>query len=205
MLTAWAGAELCRYAVWAWCEKTEEGKKSGTYWRWSAQNIRGQLSVVCGGIMAAIADLAGKNPEEWALYFLLLSIVFWDIRFCWIPESCLRLCIGIGLLHWLYIGMPLSSIGALALGTGVLGGLRSLSGGQLGEGDIWLIAGISGWCTMGEMAFLLWLAFFLGGIAAMGLWCFGYRRLEIPFTPFLCMAFYLLSLKEVLEWYLQWE
>lgn len=185
--------ELCRYGSWYWGEREVHASSSPSlkgYVRWT-NTPQGKISVGVLFLFSYLMSQSSPTYVEWILYLGMSVAIFFDLRFCWIPNLVLQGCVALGLVQWFSYATSSSSLLALFLGVFVLGSLYLLSPHNMGIGDIWFVAALGFWCTLWEMVLLLWLSFILGGLWAFVLWLKGSRRQEVPFTPFLGVSYYI--------------
>lgn len=130
------------------------------------------------------------------LYFALMMVILsiMDLRYGLLYDKLVLPLFIMGLLlSVMDISLPWQDAvtGAFSAG-GFLWGLRMISGGGLGLGDVKLGLAIGAWLGWQAVAVALFLAFLAGGMAAsfLLLMCKGRPETAIPFGPFLALGAY---------------
>ncbi|RQD67244.1 MAG: prepilin peptidase [Tindallia sp. MSAO_Bac2] len=143
---------------------------------------------------------------------LLLVITFIDLDHQIIPDGLTLLIAATGLVNLLYGYVGGDGISILNAATGLLlgGGFFLLiavaSKGGMGGGDIKLMAALGIWFGWQGILLVMFLAFIIGGIYAVGLLVLrGKGRKDmVPFGPFIALGGFLSALygQDILLWYL---
>ena len=129
--------------------------------------------------------------------WLLGELALLDVRYGLLYDRLVLVVVLSAVYPWFFGMNTLDTMlaGGL-LGSGLLGGIRWVSHGGIGWGDVKLAGAIGLWLGMKVMVVALMLAFWLGGVVALGL-LLGQGRscaAKIPFGPFLtagaCFAYW---------------
>ncbi|MDW7672180.1 MAG: A24 family peptidase [Bacillota bacterium] len=141
----------------------------------------------------------------------LVVMTFIDVDHQIIPDGLVIFLFGVGFLNKvssLVLNQPaywLNSIWGLLLGGGFFLLIAVVSNGGMGGGDIKLMAALGFWFGWQGILMVMFLAFIIGGVAAVGFLIARKkgRKEMLPFGPFIALGTYLTALygSGLWEWY----
>ena len=160
---------------------------------WSMwKDVRGNW---CAFMLPVMLFAWGQPLTEFCLFIVmacvLVLIAIYDMRYGLIYDRLVLLLLLLGMIPLLlgYTEWETACVGAL-LGAGLLEGLRVLSGGGLGMGDVKLSVPLGMWLGWEDLLLCLLLASVAG--VFYGAWLLACRRLNrqtpLPFGPFLALG-----------------
>lgn len=181
------------------------------------------VELVTAGLFVSAYILATSGTQlfvYWLLISLLVVVTLYDIEHCIIPNELVAVVASVGLGVFLWQSWPLgvSDVSGLLLQVAAAAGLYAtlwkFSGGHwLGFGDVKLAAALGPLLTVEQAFSLVVLSFWIGAAVGMCLvylphvhhWFQRGRRLrrrvsfksEIPFAPFITIAFLVVYMYDV--------
>lgn len=126
-----------------------------------------------------------------SLTLIVSAIVSWlDVKIQHVPIRVLQLGIGGAFILQLFGGDWLKTLLAIAIGFALLFLPSHLSRGRLfGEGDAWVGAFMGAVLGFPLLWVGLYLSILFGGVVAIVLLCFGWKRKDhVPYAPILCFG-----------------
>lgn len=155
------------------------------------------------------ADMpGGKFAWGVAFFSALFFVSAMDLRYGLIFDRFLMVMGFVGGVR-IVLGETGDLMGALmgfALGGGLFCLIRVASSGGMGGGDVKYAAILGLWLGWKLLLLTVFLAFFAGGMAAVGMLCCRRREKSVPFGPFLSLGAGISFLwgEALLAWYMGW-